>query len=100
MMIAGPEKCGMQVVRPLPFLPLPILSFPFPIPFPLEVGTTQLRLGGLGEHSSSSSSPTKGILMNQSPKQLASIEFKLCPPSLSKSSSKRSNSSVQLDAEC
>jgi len=32
--------------------------------------------------------------MNQSPKQSANIEFKLCPPSLSKSSFARSNSSV------
>jgi len=32
--------------------------------------------------------------MNQSPKQSANREFKLCPPSLSKSSFARSNSSV------
>ena len=32
--------------------------------------------------------------MNQSPKQSANIEFKLCPPSLSKSSFTHSNSSV------
>ena len=32
--------------------------------------------------------------MNQLPKQSANIEFKLCPPSLSKSSFTRSNSSI------
>ena len=101
-------KSEMQVVLPSPFLTsLLFLLLPFrsrhpPIAARGSAGSAHTNLH-LFEYlmlltdrlSHNIISHKRDIPMNQSTKQSANIEFKLCPPSLSTSSFARSNSSVE-----
>ena len=115
---AGPKNsvgCNLQVVLPLPSLPLTLLFPSALLPLPLEVGPL-IAARGLGERFSSPAGPggarpPNAFWCNPRPKFCTLVELcrsrfrmrfttcsvtedKLCPPSLSKSSFACSNSSV------